>query len=146
MKLPQQLKEDVNNELSFIIKRMGEEPDIGKKMYYYSAVKGAFERAGRLYYDREIQVVTPIVDITYALINDRINHIKIGDATVPFSDSMLTQLIEGLVELKQAINEDKTVYPAIEKLMEVAYLSSGPGFYTRSFIDYIQSQRKSPEE
>ena len=143
MKLPQQLKQDVVTELDFIIKKMGEEPDLAKKLYYYSAVKGTLERPSRLCYEKEMLVVTPIVDISFALINDRINHLKVGDTTVPFTEGMLSQLIEGLNDLKQAINDEKTVYPAIEKIMEVAYLSSGAGFYTRSFLDYVNTQGKS---
>jgi len=146
VKLPQQLKQDVVIELGFIVKKMSEEKEITKKLYYSSAVKGALERASRLCYDKEMMVVTPIVDIAFALINDRINHIKVGDTTIPFTDDMLSQLIEGLNDLKQAINDEQTVYPAIEKIMEVAYLSSGGGFYSRSFFDYVNCQGQIHEE
>jgi len=146
MKLPQQLKENLLNELDFIIKKMKEEPDLVKKLYYYSAVNGALERASRFYFDRELLVAHAVMNMSYNMINDRINHLRIGDANVPFTEDLMTQLIAGVSELKQAIDEDKTLYPAVEKVMEVTYMTTGPGFYTRSFLDYVSTLQHGREE
>lgn len=142
MKLPQQLKNNVLDELEFVIKKMKEEPDILKKLYFYSAVKGTLERATRYYLDKELLVTQTIIDVSFAIINDRISHIKLGDTVVPFTENLLDQLIEGISELRQAIENDETTYPAIEKIMEVAYTTTGPGFYTRSFLDYVNTVKK----
>ena len=146
MQLPQQLKENLLNELDFVIKKMTEEPDLIKKLYFYSAVNGALERASRFYFDRELLVAHAILNMSSSMINDRINHLRIGDANVPFTDALMTQLITGISELRQAINEDKTLYPAVEKVMEVTYMTTGPGFYTRSFLDYVGTLQHSREE
>lgn len=143
MKLPQQIKENVLNELEFIIKKMREETDIAKKIYFYSAVSGALERAIRFCADNELLIAQAIMDLSLRLINDRVNRLKMGDTAVPLSESSLDQLIESVLELRQAIEEDKTVYPALEKTMEIAYVSTGPGFYTRSFLNYVDSQQRS---
>lgn len=146
MKLPQQLKKNVVSELEFIAKKMKEEPDPSKKVFYYSAVKGALERVQRYHYDKELVVAVPLTEISYALINDRVNHLKIGDTMVPITEEMLNTLVEGVSELKQAIENDQVTYPAIEKLMEVAYFATGPGFYTRSFLDSVATLQQSQEE
>lgn len=146
MKLPQQIKKNVLNELEFVIKKMKEEPDLAKKIYFFSAVSGALERAMRFCFDNELQVAQTIMNLSTALINDRITHLKVGDIVVPFPESLLDQLIESVSELKQAIEEDKAVYPALEKTMGIAYVTTGPGFYTRAFLDYVDSQQHSREE
>jgi hypothetical protein len=146
MKLPQQIKKNVLNELEFIIKKMKEEPDFAKKIYFFSAVSGALERAMRFCSDNELLVAQAVMNLSLGVINDRINHLKIGDTVVPFPESLLSQLVESVSELKQAIEEDKAVYPALEKTMGIAYVSTGPGFYSRSFLDYVDSQQHSREE
>jgi hypothetical protein len=146
MKLPQELKKTVVTELEFIARRMKEEEDPSKKIFYYSAVKGALERVQRYHYDKELLISVPITEISYALINDRVNHLKGGDTMVPITEEMLNALIEGVLELKQTIENDQVTYPAIEKLMEVAYSSTGPGFYTRSFLDSVAKPQQGQEE
>jgi hypothetical protein len=125
---------------------MNEEQDLAKKLYFYSAVKGALERASRFYRDNELLVTHLVAEISYVMINDRINHIKAGDTAIPFTQGLLNKLIEGVTELKQAIENDQVTYPAAEKMMEVAYVTTGPGFYTRSYLDYVEIQQRRQEE
>jgi hypothetical protein len=146
MKLPQQLKKNVLNELEFVIKKMREEPDLAKKIYFYSAVSGALERATRFHLDNELLVAHAIMNLSYGIINDRINHLRMGDTIVPFPDSLLDQLIDSVSELKQAIEEDKATYSALEKIMGIIFVATGPGFYTRSFLDYVETQQRGREE
>jgi hypothetical protein len=140
MNLPQQLKNNLLNELDFIIKRMREEPDLAKKIYFYSAVNGALDRASRFYFDRELLIAQALMTLSYNTINDRVSRLKMGDAIVPFTENLVDQLIASVSDLKQAIEENKAVYPALEKAMEVTYMATGPGFYTRSFIEYAKTQ------
>jgi hypothetical protein len=139
MKLPPQLKNNALNELDFVIKKMKEEPDPSMKLFYYSAVRGIFERTLRLHFEGELLISHTVTDISYQIINDRINHIKVGDNNVPITQNLLDSLIQALVALEEAIKTEQTVYPAIESIMEMAYLATGHGFYTRSFLDYVHT-------
>jgi hypothetical protein len=56
---------------------------------------------------------------------------------------MMDQLITSVSDLAKAIEENKTVYPALERAMEVSYVATGPGFYTRSFLEYAEAQQQS---
>lgn len=143
MKLPPQPKKNLLNELDFIITKMKEEADIVKKIYFYSAVNGALERASRFCFDKELLMATAITTFALNTINDRVNHLRMGDATVPFPENLMDQLITSVSDLKRAIEEDTTVYPALENAMEVTYLSTGPGFYTRSFLQYVEAQQRT---
>jgi len=143
MNLPQQLKKNLLNELDFIITRMREEPDLAKKIYFYSAVNGALERASRFYFDKELLIAHAIMTLSYNTINDRVNHLRMGDTIVPFAENLVDQLIASVSDLRQAVEEDKAVYPALEKTIEVTYMATGPGFYTRSFLQYAEAQQRS---
>lgn len=146
MKLPQELKKNVLNELEYVVKKMKEEPDPSVKLFFYSATSGTIERALRYYFDKELLITNTVLTLSYQLINDRVNRLKLGDITIPLNESSLNQLMEGVSELKQAIEKDEVVYPAIEKIMEITYLATGPGFYTRSFLDYVDKQGIGQEE
>ena len=146
MKLPQQVKKNLLKELEFIIARMREEPDPVKKIYFYSAVNGSLERVTRFHFDKELLVAQAIMSLSYNVINDRVNRLKIGDTVVPFTESLMEQLISSVSDLAKAIEDNKTVYPAVEKAMEVAYMATGPGFYTRSFLDYAKTEQANQEE
>jgi len=141
--LPQELKEKLLTELDFIIKKMKEESDLAKKIYFYSAVNGALERASRFYFDRELLIAHAIMTLSYNTINDRINRLRMGDAVVPLTESLVDQLITSVSDMRQAVEENNTVYPALEKTMEVTYLTTGPGYYTRSFLEYVGTQQRS---
>lgn len=146
MKLPAQLKKNVLNELEFVIKKMKEEPDPARKIYFFSAVNGALERVIRFYFNRELLVAQAIMSLSYQTINDRINRIKMGDATVPFTEDLMNQLIASVSELRQSIEGNKTMYPALEKTIEVTFVASGWGFYTNSFLNYVETEQHSKEE
>ena len=146
MKLPQQIKKNVLNELEFIIKKMKEDSDLPKKIYFYSAVSAALDRATRFCSDNELLIAQSITALSLKLINDRVNHLKVGDTVVPLTENLFDQLLDSVSELKQAIEDDKPVYPALEKTIGIASLTTGGGFYTRSFLDYVDSQQHSQEE
>ena len=146
MRLPQELKKNVLSELEYIIKKMNEEQDIAKKLFFYSAVHGTLERAVRYHADKELLIMHLLAQTSYATINDRVNRFKAGDTIVPIELDLLNRLIEGVIELKEAIENDQVVYPAAEKIMEITYAVTGPGFYTRSYLDYVEAQQHRQKE
>lgn len=143
MKLPPQPKKNLLNELDFIITKMKEETDIVRKIYFYSAVNGALERASRFCFDKELLIAQVITNISYNTINDRVTHLRMGDPIVPFPENLMDQLFASVSDLKRAVEEDTSVYPALEKAMEVTYMATGPGFYTRSFLQYVEAQQRT---
>jgi hypothetical protein len=145
MNLPLELKKNLLNELQFVTTKMNEEPELTRKIFYYSAVRSALERTSRFWFDRELLLAHTINDVAYVILNDRINHLRSGDENVPVKAIMINQLIEGTLELTNAIEKDEPVYAALGKIMEVAYAVTGPGFYTRSFLDYVGSKQISQQ-
>lgn len=145
MDIPPVLKNDLIKEFEFILKSINDEPDIKRKLYYFSALRGALERVTKYYYNRELLITQLIADISYQVLNDRIIHLQTGDTNVPLSGDVFEKLKVAISELKQAIENNQTTYPALETMFEVAYTASGPGFYTRSFLDYVYKQKHNQE-
>lgn len=146
MKIPQQLKEKLVKELKFIATSMAAEADLSKKIYFYSGVFGALERVMRYHLDKELLIAHALTSISYTTINDRLNHLKMGDTVVPMPQNVMDQLTESISELRQAIQEDRETYPVLEKIAEITYSTTGPGFYTQSFLAYAQAHQGGQEE
>jgi len=145
MQIPQSFKKYVLDELSFVIAKMNQESDPMRKIYYYSGVRSIFERAARYHFDGELLIAHMVTDASYQMIVDRVKHIKAGDVTIPITENSLKELTEALSTLKKAIEDDMPVYPAAKCIIEIAYVATGPGFYTRAFIDYVNVQTQSQE-
>jgi hypothetical protein len=135
----------VLNELNFVIAKMVEEKDPTRKLYYFSGVRTTFERASRYYYDGELLVAQIIADASYQMITDRWNHVKAGDLVISIPEDSLKELVQALLALKNSIEADQTILPDVKRIIEVAYSLTGPGFYTRAFLDYVKAQTQSQE-
>ena len=65
MRLNPYLKEELVNELKSVSRRMIEETDPSKKLFYYSAAYGITNRVMRFEFDEELLLVDALLTITY---------------------------------------------------------------------------------
>jgi len=143
--IPEELKRNLLNELEFVVKKMKEESDASKKMYFFTATYGAIERVMRYYSNNELAIAHAILNLCYNTLNERIHRLKSGDAAVPLPQNLFEHLVNYTEEFRRAIEENKSTYPILEKFIELAYLSTGPGFYSRSLLEYLKSREHVPE-
>ena len=139
LRISQELKNNLLRELEFVILKMREEQDIIRKIYFFSAAYGAVERTVRLSLDNELIMAHAILTICYNSLNDRINRLKAGETIIPISQALFDQLTNDLSDFRQAIEENTSVYPSLEAMMRLTYATTGPGFYTQAYLDYVNS-------
>jgi hypothetical protein len=140
LRISQELKENLLSELEFVILKMRGEPDAVKKLYFFSATYGAVERAMRLCLDNELIIAHAIITICYNTVNDRVNRVKMGDTSVSLPQDFFERLIDGVSSFRQAIEQNESLYPSLETIMRLTYATTGPGFYTQSYLDYVNSR------
>jgi hypothetical protein len=141
MEIQEELKENLLSELEFIAKKIGEENDASKKLYFFSAAYGAIERLMRQYPSKELIMTHAVLNVCYATMNDRVNHIKAGDVNVPLPLDWSDQLVSYIKDLANAVKTGTSLYPALENFVQLGYFASGPGYYT----EVLHSYRKSTE-
>jgi len=141
LRISQELRTNLLSELEFAILKMREEPDIAKKIYFFSATYGAVERTMRLCLDNELIIAHALLTICYNSINERISRMKMGDNTVSLPQDFFERLVAGVSSFRQAIEQDDSIYPSLETITLLTYLTTGPGFYTHSYLDYVNSRR-----
>lgn len=139
MKIPETLKERLLSELDFVIRKVSEEPDLTKKIYFLSAAHGAIDRTVRFHPENELLISHAILNLCYSMLLDRFNRTRAGDKVVPLPDDWSEQIIEYLSQLRDLISRDQSVYPALERITRLAYSLTGPGYYTISYVESLTS-------
>jgi len=146
LEIPEGFKKNLLSELEFTIKKMKEESDVSRKLYFFTATYGAIGRVMRYYPNNELTMAHAILNICYNQLNDRINRLKAGDVVIQLPKNWSEQLIDYVSELKKAIQENRSTYPTLEKIIEVGYLASGAGYYSNQYINYLESLQSGREE
>lgn len=134
MKIPKNLENRLLNELDFVIRKIGEETDTARKLYFLSAAHGAIERTMRFHLEDELFIAHYILTVCYSTFLERFNRLKAGDKTIPLPDDWSEQIVQYLSQLSALISKDQKVYPALEKIMRLTYSVTGPGYYTLSYL------------
>lgn len=139
MEIPIELKNRLLSELNYVIQRITNEENPTRKKYFLSAAHGAFGRTMRFYLDNELLVVHTILNVCFNTLTTRINSIKSGDVAVPLPSDYWGQIVNNLSDLKTLIEENRSTYPALERIMRFTYSITGPGHYTRSYLESMTS-------
>lgn len=139
MEIPKELKAQILSELNFVIKKVNEEPDTARKLYFLSAAHGAIGRTLRFCLENELLMAYTILNASYSMLFDRVNRLKGGDTAVQLPDDWSKQIVEYLSELAKAIGENRSIYPALEKIICLAHSTTGPGYYVKSYLESLTS-------
>lgn len=139
MEIPEELKARLLSELDFVIRKVSEEPETTRKLYFLSAAHGAIERTMRFCLENELLIAHAILNVCYSMLLDRFNRLKSGDVAVQLPDDWSKQIIEDLSELRNSIEKNRSLYPTLQKIIRLAYSTTGPGYYTKSYLESLRS-------
>jgi hypothetical protein len=139
MKMTAELKERLLSEFDFVIKKMTEEPDALKKLYFFSATNGAVERVMRYCPSDDLFIAHSILGLCYSTLNDRVVRVRGGDVVVALPQDWSEQLVQHVREFRKSVEDNSPIYPALEGIIHLAYSATGPGFYSKEYNEYFQS-------
>lgn len=139
LEIPETLKTRLLSELNFVIRKVRDEIDEARKLYFLSAAHGAIERTTRFHSDSELLIAHALLNMCYNVLLDRFNRIKAGDKVIPLPNDWSEQIVDYLSQLKELIEQNQSVYPALERIMQLVYSVTGPGHYTTSYLESLAS-------
>ena len=116
-------------ELRRVENYMRNEPDIEKKIYYFSAAYGITSRTMRYTFSKDVLLADAILQVTYNMILDRYKRIRTGDTTVKLSNEHFEKLCEALKSLAKAFDEGESIQKPLEDIITVGFSLTGPGNY-----------------
>jgi len=129
MKINKIFKTAIVNEIKYVQKKMKENSSLEKKLFYYSAIPAQFLRVLNLEYDSDILYLHHVVNHTHGSFQQRLAAIKAGDINIEVSERQIEQLESLLDDVVCVIEQKKKIDDVLKAFIELAYSTSGNGFY-----------------
>jgi|WetSurMetagenome_2_1015567.scaffolds.fasta_scaffold471525_2 hypothetical protein len=130
MKLSPNMKNEFVKEIDYVIDRMKATNSATEKLYYFSATFGIAQRIINFEYDPELVFIHQVLQFVFNTVNIRIGSMSKGlEAPILVPDSIFDKLEESLSELGKQIGQGKKTYEQLEKMVSLAYSTTGNGYY-----------------
>jgi hypothetical protein len=124
-------KKELVKELRRVVTMMKKEENLEKKLYLFSAAYGIASRTYRSSFSGDYLLAEFVLNNSYGVIIDRIQKLKSGDNTVNVEDIHFEKLQEGVILLADAFENNESVLDPLEKILTVAFSTSGAGNYLK---------------
>jgi len=130
MKLSPEMQKSFTDEIRFVIERMKNASENTEKLYFFSAVYAQALRIINFEYHPELLFIYQITQLVYGMLNGRISAIKMGqEGGISIPDGLFDSLEGALEELADNISNGKESYSALQKMVNLAYTTTGNGYY-----------------
>lgn len=116
-------------EIRTVADYMGEANNAQEKMYFFSAVFGIANRLMNLEFDPELGFLHHVTQAVYTTINTNLAVAAQGQSVATFPPLVFDKLQEALSDLAKYIEEGKQTYLILERISNLAYSTSGNGYY-----------------
>ena len=130
MKISKSLKEKLVGDLSFTRKRMKEEQDFRRKMYYFSISYVSANRILNVQFDKELLFLSFVLQQSYQMISARVDQIQLGgDTVIPLPDQFFERLTASFKRVEGAVRKGGSLEDVLQDLVVLAYSTTGNGRY-----------------
>jgi hypothetical protein len=129
MKLSKHNKGILVKEIRTASEFMSNASNAQQKMFFFSAVFAIANRIMNLEFDSELGFIHHVINAAYNTVNTNLIVASQGQSMITIPDAVFDKLEKSLVDLATYIEEGKPTYPILEQISNVAYCTSGNGFY-----------------
>ena len=130
MKISQELKKTLVDELRLVAKKVADEIDVRKKIYFFSAAHAMVYRIFNINFDPELVLIHLALNSTHGIVQNLHTLIERGDEKViQIPDDFFDKLASLTEELAIAIDGDNDVYEILQKIAIRSYSLTGNGYY-----------------
>ncbi len=130
--MEQFVKVELIKELKNVSKKMKDETDPAKKIFYYSAAYGVVDRSMRYSFSKDLLLAQTILQVSYTAYTERLRAVSTGDRVIPLTMQQLDRTAELVGDLAEAFKKDGDVVEVLENIMVLSYMTSGPGYYLQT--------------
>lgn len=130
MNLSPDMQKRFTDEIHFVIKSMKNTNTPAEKLYFFSAGYAMAQRIINFEYEPELTFIQQVLQLVYNMINARLSAILMrqeGGISIP--DNLFNSLEEALEEMVNRIEQGAETYPALQKMVNLAYSTTGNGYY-----------------
>lgn len=130
MNLSKGMQKRFTDEIDFVVGQMKRSNDAMTKIYFFSAVHGMAHRIINMEFDPELAFIQSILSAAFNTINGRLGILSQGQergAGIP--ENLFSRLEEALEEMAGNIRRGENTYPVLERISNLAYSTTGNGYY-----------------
>jgi hypothetical protein len=117
------------NEIKTAVDYMSKASTAQEKMYFFSAVFGIANRIMNLEFDPELGFVHHVTNAAHVTINGNLMLVAQGQSVRTFPPQLFEKLQEALGDLATNIEGGEPTYPVLERISNLAYSTTGNGYY-----------------
>lgn len=130
MNLSQDMRKILTDEINYVVKQMRNTDDPLAKLYFFSAVYGATFRLLNIQFAPELVFAHHVLNNAYNQIHAVVSSISRGEETLAHvPPTLFDRLEETLEELAAKVERDEQLYPELQKIANLAYSTTGNGYY-----------------
>lgn len=130
MNLSQEMKRSFTDEIRFALRNMRNTTVAAQKLYFFSAIYAMAQRILNLEYEAELLFIFQVLQLVYNMVNTRLVALSTGqEAGIRIPDNLFTQFEDELDEMSNLIEQGKETFPVLQRLVNIAYSTTGNGYY-----------------
>ena len=130
MNLSPDMQKRFTDEINFVIKNMKNTDNPTEKLYFFSAGYAMAQRIINLEYEPELAFIQQVLQLVYNMVNARLLAMSMRqEAGVSIPDGLFSSLEEALEEMVDRIEQGVETYPALQRIVNLAYSTTGNGYY-----------------
>ncbi len=130
MNLSPDMQKRFTDEVHFVVKSMRDTNTPAEKLYFFSAGYAMAQRIINLEYEPELNFIQQVLQLVYNMVNARLTAISAGqEGGISIPDDLFTSLEEALEEIVDRIEQGAETYPALQRIVNLAYSTTGNGYY-----------------
>jgi hypothetical protein len=126
MKIKEENRKMLINDIKFIIDRMEKEKETEQKLYYFTGIYGTIARIFNIEFDPELVFAHIILSMTYGNIKSRIDE---REKVIKLPPELFDKLISTTKEFLEKIEKNENLCDVLKKYAVIAYLTTGNGYY-----------------
>jgi hypothetical protein len=120
-------KKELIEELRVVENLIRNEPSLAKRIYYFSAAYGITSRTFRYSFSKDVLLADFVLSGTYNLLQTKLGQLG-AEENLPL-EQKLDGLCDGLKLLADCIESDRSILEPLEKIVTIAYSTTGNGEY-----------------
>jgi hypothetical protein len=130
MKISDDFRKLLVDELRIVVKKVNKEEDFKKKNYFFSATFGTVSRIFNFDFNPELVLIHAVLNWTYSVVDNLQRRIERGDEEViQIPDKFFDKLANLTEKLSLAIEKDENIYEVLQEIAVHSYILSGNGYY-----------------
>ena len=130
MNLSSDMQKSFVDEIRFVLKNMRNTTVPSQKWYFFSGIFGMAHRILNFECDPELVFVHQVMQLVYNLVNARLTALSTGqESGINIPDNLFTKIEDELDKMATLIEQKKETYPVLQRLINLAYSTTGNGYY-----------------